>query len=145
MAFATNLPEIQDALLAIADRHDGKLTAADVVKAAKPKRSVLHEFFTWDDTKAARLYREEEGRHLIRRVRVRVIEEEECSPATRAWINVEDDERSYQPVEVVVASPDLRAQTVQRLRVELTTLRHRLDDFEEFAEVSASIGKALAA
>jgi hypothetical protein len=44
----------------------GKLTAADVVAAARPARSPLHRFFTWDQAVAADKCRLDEARRLIR-------------------------------------------------------------------------------
>lgn len=43
---------------------------SDVVDAARPKESPLHRFFEWDNGKAARKFRIEQARWLVRSVRV---------------------------------------------------------------------------
>jgi hypothetical protein len=55
---------------------NGKLTPFDVIEAARDKTSPLHEYFEWNDTEAARLYRIEQARGLIRTVKIEVVYEE---------------------------------------------------------------------
>lgn len=43
---------------------------SDVVEAARPKEAPLHRFFEWDNGKAARKFRIEQARWLVRSVRV---------------------------------------------------------------------------
>lgn len=64
-------------------REKGSLTAAEVLAAAESPDSPLHPYFEWDDTEAARKYREEQARQLVRAVVVRVDDIEE-----RAFINI---------------------------------------------------------
>lgn len=47
-----------------------QLYAESVVQAAEPTRSILHDYFEWDDDKAAQEYRLEQARHLIRSIRI---------------------------------------------------------------------------
>jgi len=49
---------------------EGRLTPDAVVKAAQSPKSPLHRFFEWDNTEAARKYRIEQARELIREVRI---------------------------------------------------------------------------
>jgi hypothetical protein len=48
----------------------GRLTADEVVQAARDPGSPLHSYFTWDDAEAAHARRIDEARALIRSVRV---------------------------------------------------------------------------
>jgi hypothetical protein len=50
----------------------GQITPDQVIEAAKNESSVLHKFFVWDDSEAATLYRRDQARDLIRRVKVEV-------------------------------------------------------------------------
>lgn len=63
---------VKQALQALADRNDGLLTPDAVVEAARPRDSVLHDFFTWDNKAAAEAHRLNEARKLIRSIRVEV-------------------------------------------------------------------------
>ena len=62
--------QVQLALQAIAEQHQGRLMPEAVVEAAKDPKSLLHGMFTWDDAEAAHAHRVEQARTLIRTVRV---------------------------------------------------------------------------
>lgn len=49
----------------------GVLTTDTVVQAAAKVGSVLHEFFTWDNAKAAEMHRHRQARQLLKRLLVR--------------------------------------------------------------------------
>lgn len=58
------------------ERERGVLLPADVLERAKDPDSPLHEFFEWDDSVAANLYRLDQARTLIRTVKLTVTVEE---------------------------------------------------------------------
>ena len=49
----------------IAKQNKGKIKPSAVVSDAKDKSSVLHNYFTWDNTEAAEKYRIQQARELI--------------------------------------------------------------------------------
>ncbi len=59
-------------ILASIEKNDGTITPDAVVEAAKPKDHPLHSYFEWKNTTAGHLYRVEQARALIARVRMRV-------------------------------------------------------------------------
>jgi hypothetical protein len=67
--------EQQDYIKKLESR-SGKLTPLQVLEAARPEESPLHDFFEWDDSAAAEAYRIDQARELIRRVRIEVTYEE---------------------------------------------------------------------
>lgn len=64
------LDAVRQALAALEAANKGILRPEDVVEAARPKGSVLHSSFTWDNRAAAEAHRINEARTLIRSVRV---------------------------------------------------------------------------
>lgn len=88
----------------------GVLRPEDVVAAARPRRSILHEWFEWRDDKAAEAYRLWQARELIQ-VCVRVLAPR-LGPS-RIYVSlVEDRGREgggYRAVVDVLRDPDLRA------------------------------------
>jgi hypothetical protein len=62
----------REALLALADLHQGRVTPEMVVEAARDPSSPLHSAFTWDDAQAAHEHRLTQARVLLRRVRVEI-------------------------------------------------------------------------
>lgn len=74
---------------------DGRLTAEDVVRAARTTTSPLHEFFEWDDEKAAHEHRLGQARALIRSVQVRVTTDEGAIVVPQ-WVEDPNKERGAQ-------------------------------------------------
>ena len=62
----------REALIALAELHQGRITPEMVVDAARDPNSPLHSAFTWDDAQAAHEHRLAQARVLLRRVRVEV-------------------------------------------------------------------------
>jgi hypothetical protein len=62
----------REALLALAELHQGRITPEMVVEAARDQNSPLHSAFIWDDAAAAEQYRLAQARVLLRRVRVEI-------------------------------------------------------------------------
>ncbi len=108
---------------------DRPRTAEEVVRAARPKRSLLHPHFEWNDTAAAEEYRREQARWLLRHIAV-VESNGEERPPTRAFhaVTVEGlSGRAYVPAQVVWSSPDFSGQIVAKAHRELVAwaARHR--------------------
>jgi ribosomal protein RSM22 (predicted rRNA methylase) len=80
----TRNDEIRKELTAIAAGKSG-LTPKSVLDVAKDPKSMLHSYFTWDDTEAARKYRELQAYDLIRRVKVTIETPEQKHMTIRAF------------------------------------------------------------
>lgn len=65
-------PEQEAWLKANCDR-DGVLTPEDVVTAAEPEDSPLHELFTWNNEVAGHKHRLDEARALIRTIKIKIV------------------------------------------------------------------------
>jgi hypothetical protein len=107
---AVNREEIKQALQAIFDAHGGRATAAQVVEAAADPDSPLHPCFDWDDESAARSYRIEQARSLIRSVRVNV-KTETTQVKTVAYVRdpcVPHGEQGYIATAVARTDEDLK-------------------------------------
>lgn len=64
--------EMRAAIIDLAKRHGGTITPDQVVEAAQDDGSPLHAYFQWDDGAAAREYRRDQARELIRSVKVTI-------------------------------------------------------------------------
>jgi hypothetical protein len=53
----------------------GKVTAELILESAKNKKSVLHNYFQWDDAKAAHSYRLGQATQLLSRIEVKIIKD----------------------------------------------------------------------
>ena len=83
--------ELRKTLEAIANRRAG-LNPTTLLEEAKNPRSTLHEYFTWDNTEAARRWREAQAYELIRRVRVTIESGDQRPVTVRAFYPIKQVE-----------------------------------------------------
>lgn len=92
----------RDRLVELSEENNGQITTSLVLKDAKRKESPLHDYFEWDDTKAAHQHRLQQARMLIKRVNVVIFKPEE------QFIHVpkfkQKGEGAYKPIKTVVKS-----------------------------------------
>jgi len=128
------------------ERKHGELTPQMVLWEASRDGSPLHSMFTWDDTIAANMYREQQARGLIRSLKVKMVNyRDETEAPLRAMVNlvrVDDDgvERTrYLHVERVLKDDQLRAQMMERARKELASFRNKYAVLTELSRVFSAI------
>lgn len=128
-----------EALEEIRRKSGGDLTADAVIKASKAKSAPLHDFFEWDDVKAADHFRKEQARGVIASVRIVSTDER----PVRAYFNVKTaNGRSYQTRETVASMDDLRQQIVQEAADLLSRARERLEDVNGLRKAKKLVGEA---
>lgn len=125
----------------------GKLTAEDVVSAARDPESPLHAFFEWDDARAADAWRLEQARTLIRSVQIRVSVEEGRAISVPVYVRDPDAEhevQGYRTLENVRGNP---AAAKAALLIEVIRVEGLLARAERIAEACGLAGdvKALSA
>jgi hypothetical protein len=133
----------------VRNNNDGRLTAEDVVVAARDESSPIHAAFNWDDESAAEAHRRAVARNLMGSIRcvVRVQSAEgEVERTTRALISVRDGGgKHYAPISVVLASDDYRQQLIVQARKEMLSFKRKYAELEELLGVFAAIDEALPA
>lgn len=80
------------------EKQHGAIKPETLVLVARAKESPLHTLFTWEDTEAARQWRLEEARRIIRSVRVVIQDEGSAEPImVRAFVSVKaaEDETKF--------------------------------------------------
>lgn len=130
----------QEILKQLADQH-GSITPELVLDYAKPKDSPLHQFFQWDNTKAAEEYRLVQARQLIRRIKVEYVTEETKTVTVRAFHCVvptsDDDQPSlrgiYVPIESAIS--DYRSQLLDQCRRDMEAFKRKYAALSEVAQV----------
>lgn len=118
----------------------GELTTEDVVAAARPADSPLHDYFEWRETQAAAKYRLEQARRVIQRYRVEFISPKQITRSVRGYASVKrtDDggeRRVFVSVRTALADEDLHSQILADLRRDVNALRRKYAHLEEFAEI----------
>lgn len=112
-----------EALATIQDAHGGRLEPEHVVDAARPKNSVLHKHFEWDDAAAAEAYRKDQARAIIRVVRV---ESEDTTEQPRAFWSIADKGGvSYRSLGEVKTSIELQLSLLRQAERDLDAFEKR--------------------
>lgn len=141
-------------------QRDGAVTPPAVVEAARPKGSPLHGEFEWSNAEAARLYREEQARHLMRSLVV-VYKKPDGTKTepVRAFVKVvpsaDDPEMDeavadlmkphvYVPVRTVVEEHVLRRRWKMQALSALQSWRRQYRDITEFAAIFDQIDRLAA-
>lgn len=118
---------------------------SEVIDEAKEPSSPLHEFFEWDNTKAAEAYRVEQARHLLAAITVEYEDVNESRPV-RLFVNMkpqgEGNEREYIPTVAVLSDASMRAQLIRQALGEADAWRKRYEHLNELANVFAAIENA---
>lgn len=116
--------------------HKGELTPADVVEDAKNPNSPLHPFFEWSDTKAAREYRLQQARGLIRSIVAIYVSPNEPARRINAFVHIpEPGAPHYREASHAMSQERTRALVLQRAWAEFQAWRRRYADLREFSSL----------
>ncbi len=130
--------KIGEALQAIANKNNGRLIPESVEEAAKAKSHALHPFFEWNDTVAARAYRIDQARQLIRLIRV---EDDTAEDPPHAFLSVNDGEGiCYRSLGDIQQSTNLQMAIMRAAKRDLEAFTRR---YKSLADVCEDIGMAV--
>jgi hypothetical protein len=123
------------------------VTPEAIVEDARAEESPLHDYFTWEDAEAARLWRLDEARNLTNHLLVKVYRDGKEIEA-KGWHSLrivsEDGEpngRAYSSLATVSNSPELREQVIRQALKELDYWRRRYAEYRELFPVVRAIDR----
>jgi len=129
-----------------------EITPLALVKDAQCESSKLHEFFEWDDRKAAYAHRLQQARKIINHFEIEVVDlREEKETTVKAWVSVypspqqeddqngEDQNRAYVDIVRAMNAPDLRQQVLDTALSRIKRWRREYKMYSEFKPVFAGI------
>lgn len=130
--------------LAKIEKKEGVLTPAKVVNKAKSERSVIHDYFEWDDSIAGEKYRIHQARNLMNHIEVEIIDNgDEEVKTIKMFHNIqiveESKDRGYLSLSSIVNSIDYREQVIDRALTELIGWKKRHQQYSELEPVFAAI------
>jgi hypothetical protein len=140
------MSDLREQLIAIRTEN-GRLTPQLVVDAARPKKSLLHSKFEWDNGIAAESYRRVQAAELIRSVRVTYLPLGDGPQASiRAFHATARPEigHAYDPIEEIMDNPIQRAILLRDMERDWRALKKRYESIVEFwdllnSEVSEAV------
>ena len=120
-------------------------TPGEVLEAARPKSSPIHEFFNWDDSTAAEAWRLQQARLIVNHIEV-IVRTDGGERNVRAFLNVElpqgDDggpTRVYMAAEAVASSEYFRSQVIAEALAEVRRWQSRYKEYRELAAIFGAI------
>lgn len=116
------------------EKFKGELTPEDVLEDAKHGNSPLHSFFEWSDTEAARQYRLQQARGLIRSVVAIYTRDDAPAVKTRAYVHInEPGTPHYREASHAMSLSKTRDMVLLDALNELLTWQKKYKDLIEFA------------
>lgn len=135
--------EVLDRLSRGGQRH---LTAEDVLREAENARSPLHKFFDWDDRSAARKYRLDQARLILRSIVTYHVDNQGQVKRGHEWYSVREGKQvTYIKSDVVHATPSLRERVVEQARREMNSWISRYDNYEFLMKATKKARRLVAA
>jgi len=119
----------------LAEKAGGKLTPHHVVKKAKSKRSPLHDYFEWNDSKAAIEYRVFQARQLMGAIEI-VIGNKQLKAFPNLEIPVTEEDcaevitQSYIPLEIVIGDEFFLNQLIEQAHGEMAAWGKRYREYK---------------
>lgn len=120
---------------ALVDRYGGAITPAQVVAFAEDPTTALHGLFEWDDSEAAKRYREVQAEQYLR-VTVTVLKSEgQDTLRIRAFVSLPSDrgENGYRRTVDVMQDAGRKAELLQHAELEYRRYRQRYRHLEELS------------
>lgn len=131
----------KQALADISEKH-GHISPDIVVKEAARKDNPLHGYFVWDDTIAAKKFRLDQARFLIRTVKLDIVRRDEKKreisfETSRAFVSPPSIRggQSYLKLSDAMGDETLRSEILERAKKELKAIKDRYRQLDELARV----------
>lgn len=109
-----------------------------IVEAAKNKKSELHKCFTWDDTVAAKKWREHQARMLVAQLVIRT-ETKDHEPVAVRIISSTSVKNEYKPVVKLIEVEQDYADLLARAISELKAFQRKYKTVKELREIFEAI------
>jgi hypothetical protein len=121
-------PEVAQALIKIAKTYGGVINPQAVVECAADERSVLHRYFEWDDTEAARKWRIEQARDLLAVVVEYLPDDVKRAHPIRVFYSLTDDrvcDGGYRTTVSILSDVAMHARLLEDARADMELFRRK--------------------
>jgi hypothetical protein len=129
----------------LAEERGGLLRPSEIVEAASERESVLHKFFQWDDSEAARQYRISQARQLLR-VTVQYVGAGDEPISARVFISLKSDRKEegggYRVTAHVMLNEKQRAQLFEQALDDIRYFKKKYASLQELSGVLSAMEAA---
>jgi hypothetical protein len=138
-----NNEAILEELAQLYEEH-GTLRAEDVVEFAQDESTALHSEFEWDDSEAARQYRLEQARKIIR-INVNILPTRNGNVTVPVYVSLVQDRSQpgggYRRLVDVMSDDEMREQLLQQALAEFQRVGRRYRALQELAPVFTALDR----
>jgi CRISPR/Cas system CSM-associated protein Csm2 small subunit len=119
------------------EQNNGMITPELVVTDAASKKSPLHDYFQWDDAKAAEEYRLTQAGQLLRFINVTYNDEEKPAKAYHnVVVTIENkSQRGYVNLQRVLSEEELLEQVLKQALKEIKTWREKYRQYKSLGTI----------
>jgi flagellar motility protein MotE (MotC chaperone) len=126
-------------LLRLTTRHNGSLSAGQVLEEGRDPDNFFNTHFEWDDSAAAEKHRLDQARQLLNCI-VMVDEAKKIVEPTRVFVSLKTIERqAYIPLMTIMTDPKLRQATLDQALRELERFKEKYRHLKELADIFAAL------
>ncbi len=127
---------VGDHLEMLRKKFKGEITPEDILSDAQHDNSPLHAYFEWSDSEAARQYRLQQARGLIRAVVAVYTQPDKPAVRARAYVHInEPSTPHYRETTHAMALTKTRQMVLNSAWGELQAWRRKYADLQEFASM----------
>ncbi len=125
------------------DKH-GVIEPRMVLTEAKKKSSPLHDYFEWDNTRAANKYRLHQARALVNHIEITIVYDDGKEGTVRRFHNISvveqgEKRQCYVNIKTVADNEDYIEQIVERAFREANAWRERYKHYEKLTPICRAI------
>lgn len=137
--------EVAERIGAAIDAMGGACQPRELVEAARPARSPIHDLFEWNDKRAGEAFRLSQAGYYIRHIVVEVVVKDNprnvrAFHSVNVVVSEDEVERRYMALPLVLKNANASGQVVARAQAELESWRER---YETYREVFAPVFDAI--
>jgi len=112
-------------------RKKGVLVPKDVVSAAKPEGSKLHQCFQWNNKKAAEAHRLNQASEILRKITVEYSDTKGEKQTIRAFVNIQTDGGNYYcHTRRLVGDIDLQENVLGQIQAALIAIKNKFAQYK---------------
>lgn len=129
------------------EKTHGAVTPKLILEVSRPRDSILHTCFEWDDGIAAEKYRESQANYIVRNlVVVKISGQEEEQPPVRAFVSVtKEDTRKYVSIKTALNDESMTKEVLGQAFAELAAFSKKYRQLKELSSVFEVIDELLSA
>lgn len=117
-----------------------QLTPNVIVSESRLETALLHDYFEWNDAKAAEQYRETQAQAILRNIVTINVNEKPLAEPVRAFVSIAGE---YRSIDVVIETQPYKDELLKKALDELQSFKRKYSALSELDAIFNAIDKTL--